>query len=184
MRPSEPYQQRVIQGPRTLCQTQAALPIQMRDESLTPAIQAIDICKSYPGSPPVEALKNESLSINDNEFFTLLGPSGCGKTTLLRLIAGFEDLTSGELRLYGEDISSMPPEKRPINTVFQHYALFPHMAVVENVAFGLRRRETDVAQAQKTALEILDLVQMSQFANRRPSQWCCQTNSNQSQLSQ
>ncbi len=142
----------------------------MRDESLTPAIQAIDICKSYPGSPPVEALKNESLSINDNEFFTLLGPSGCGKTTLLRLIAGFEDLTSGELRLYGEDISSMPPEKRPINTVFQHYALFPHMTVVENVAFGLRRRGTDVSQAQKTALEMLDLVQMSQFANRRPSQ--------------
>ena len=83
------------------------------------------------------AVDNTSVSIRQNEFFTLLGPSGCGKTTLLRLIAGFEYPTSGEIMLNGENIAAMPPFKRPINTVFQSYALFPHMTVAENIGFGL-----------------------------------------------
>ena len=87
----------------------------------------------------VTALNGATLEIRRNEFFTLLGPSGCGKTTLLRLIAGFEELTGGEIFLEGEDIAHLPPNKRPINTVFQHYALLPHMSVAENVAFGMKR---------------------------------------------
>jgi ABC-type Fe3+/spermidine/putrescine transport system ATPase subunit len=83
------------------------------------------------------ALKSIDLDIRDNEFFTLLGPSGCGKTTLLRMIAGFEFPTEGEILLYGENIADRPPFQRPVNTVFQHYALFPHMTIAENLAFGL-----------------------------------------------
>ena len=83
------------------------------------------------------ALHEVSLDIAENEFFTLLGPSGCGKTTLLRCIAGFEPVSGGQIHLNGEDIAPLPPFKRPVNTVFQHYALFPHMTVLENVMFGL-----------------------------------------------
>src|SRR4026207_1790642 len=85
----------------------------------------------------VRALDDVSLTIRENEFFPLLGPSGCGKTTLLRLIAGFEHPTQGRIILYGEDISPLPPYRRPVNTVFQNYALFPHLTVGENVGFGL-----------------------------------------------
>ena len=100
---------------------------------------AIEVRNAVKRFGPVTALAGASLTIRDNEFFTLLGPSGCGKTTLLRLIAGFEDMTEGAILLDGEDIGTLPPNKRPINTVFQHYALFPHMSVAENVAFGMRR---------------------------------------------
>ena len=89
------------------------------------------------GEAQVAALDTVSVSIRENEFFTLLGPSGCGKTTLLRLIAGFDFPTDGEILLYGEDIAPLPPYKRPVNTVFQTYALFPHMTVAENIGFGL-----------------------------------------------
>ena len=107
-------------------------------------IAAIDIrgvTKVYnPASnQPVKALDDVSLTINDNEFFTLLGPSGCGKTTLLRLIAGFEQVSGGAIMLFDEEIENLEPNQRPINTVFQHYALFPHMTVADNVAFGLER---------------------------------------------
>ena len=85
-------------------------------------------------------MDNVSLTIEDNEFFTLLGPSGCGKTTLLRLIAGFEYPTEGEIVLFGERIRGLPPQQRPVNTVFQHYALFPHKTIFDNVAFGLKYR--------------------------------------------
>src|SRR3954470_3637686 len=88
------------------------------------------------GENRVAALDRVSVAIRENEFFTLLGPSGCGKTTLLRLIAGFEYPTSGEIMLNGSDIAAMPPFKRPINTVFQSYALFPHMTVADNIGFG------------------------------------------------
>ncbi|CAI8005863.1 Spermidine/putrescine import ATP-binding protein PotA, partial [Geodia barretti] len=108
-------------------------------------------------------LAGVSLTIRDNEFFTLLGPSGCGKTTLLRLIAGFEDITEGTILLYGEELGDLPPNKRPINTVFQHYALFPHMTVAENVAFGMPDIEDQTAR-------ILDLVKLGDLAARRPSQ--------------
>ncbi|MGV6847428.1 MAG: ABC transporter ATP-binding protein [Marinibacterium sp.] len=111
-----------------------------------------------------------SLSIRDNEFFTLLGPSGCGKTTLLRTIAGFEDITQGAIRLYGDNIADRPPNKRPVNTVFQQYALFPHMDVTSNVMFGLSMLGTPEPEARRRAGDVLDLVRLSQFADRYPAQ--------------
>ncbi len=99
---------------------------------------AISVRKAVKRYGSVTALKGASFEILDNEFFTLLGPSGCGKTTLLRMIAGFEEVTEGEILLFGEDIAKLPPDQRPVNTVFQQYALFPHMTVAENVAFGLK----------------------------------------------
>lgn len=116
------------------------------------------------------ALESVSLAIKDNEFFTLLGPSGCGKTTLLRTIAGFENVTAGAVLLYGEDIASLPPYQRPVNTVFQQYALFPHMNVTENVMFGLRRLGQPETNAEQRVGEVLELVQLTQFASRLPSQ--------------
>jgi spermidine/putrescine transport system ATP-binding protein len=117
-----------------------------------------------------EALKGVSLSIADNEFFTLLGPSGCGKTTLLRSIAGFEDVTEGEIALHGFNIATLPPEKRPINTVFQHYALFPHMSVRNNVEFGLRMKRVAPAERKARTAEMLEMVHLSDFADRLPAQ--------------
>ena len=137
---------------------------------MTTAIHAQNLRKVYAGAPPVVALSSATIDINDNEFFTLLGPSGCGKTTLLRLIAGFESITDGSLELFGDDISVLPPEKRPINTVFQHYSLFPHMNILDNVAFGLRRLGKSKAEARATAQDMLDLVQLSDFGDRLPSQ--------------
>ncbi len=134
------------------------------------AIKADNLRKIYSGNPPVVALKSASLEINDNEFFTLLGPSGCGKTTLLRLIAGFESITAGELCLYGNNISNLPPEIRPVNTVFQHYSLFPHMTILDNVAFGLRRLGTDKNKANSVAQEMLDLVHLGEYGARKPDQ--------------
>ena len=118
----------------------------------------------------VTALDNVSLAIRDNEFFTLLGPSGCGKTTLLRLIAGFEQVTRGEILLFGDDVLDLPPHKRPINTVFQHYALFPHMTVAENVAFGLRMLRRDEAEIGRVVDRMLALVKMPDLGSRRSSQ--------------
>ncbi|NRB17109.1 MAG: ABC transporter ATP-binding protein [Rhodobacteraceae bacterium] len=135
------------------------------DQSI--AIDVRDAVKRY---GDFTALKTISLSILDNEFFTLLGPSGCGKTTLLRMVAGFEDVTEGEIYLYGEEIKNLPPHQRPVNTVFQNYALFPHMTVLDNVAFGLEMRGRSKAQARSRAGEMLELVQLSQFSNRKPSQ--------------
>ena len=131
------------------------------------AIDVRDAVKRYGN---FTALEKISLSIQDNEFFTLLGPSGCGKTTLLRMIAGFEDVTDGEIFLYGDEIENLPPHKRPVNTVFQNYALFPHMTVSENVGFGLEMKGTSKSDARKRAGEMLDLVQLSQFSERKPSQ--------------
>jgi spermidine/putrescine transport system ATP-binding protein len=110
------------------------------------------------------------LQIYDNEFLTLLGPSGCGKTTLLRMIAGFEGITSGRIKLFDEEIEDLPPNHRPVNTVFQHYALFPHLTVYENVAFGLRRQNKSDAEIEARCHEVLALTQMAALADRRPSQ--------------
>ncbi len=133
------------------------------------AIDLSDIVKVYgQGRGAVRALDRVSLEIAANEFFTLLGPSGCGKTTLLRILAGFEQITSGTVRLNGRDIADLPPNRRPVNTVFQQYALFPHMTVAENVAFALRRlRRPDVTE--RTG-RMLDLVRLSELADRRPAQ--------------
>ena len=116
------------------------------------------------------ALKEVSLSIMDNEFFTLLGPSGCGKTTLLRTIAGFEEITEGAIKLFGQDIADLPPNKRPVNTVFQQYALFPHMDVTANVMFGLLQLGQDQNAARKRVSEVLEMVQLTDFSDRLPSQ--------------
>lgn len=116
------------------------------------------------------ALKNVNLDIRDNEFFTLLGPSGCGKTTLLRTIAGFEDINDGAIVLYGQNIADLAPNERPVNTVFQQYALFPHMNVTQNVMFGLLRLGQSKATAKARVGEVLELVQLTAFADRMPSQ--------------
>ena len=137
---------------------------------MSDAIDVRGLRKTYAGDPPVQALRDVSLAIRDSEFFTLLGPSGCGKTTLLRIIAGFEDITAGQLSLFGRDIASLPPDKRPVNTVFQHYALFPHMTVAENVAFGLKRLNRSRADVDRVVRRMLDLVKLAELADRHPEQ--------------
>jgi spermidine/putrescine transport system ATP-binding protein len=123
-----------------------------------------------PGQEPVAALDNVSVSIKENEFFTLLGPSGCGKTTLLRLIAGFDFPTDGQIMLYGEDIAVLPPYKRPVNTVFQSYALFPHMTVAQNIGFGLEMQGKPKAEIDARVAEMLKLVRMEPMKDRKTSQ--------------
>ncbi|MGL6210742.1 MAG: ABC transporter ATP-binding protein [Paracoccaceae bacterium] len=118
----------------------------------------------------VTALHGVSLEIADRAFFTLLGPSGCGKTTLLRMIAGFEDVTEGEIALFGQPIAALPPDKRPVNTVFQNYALFPHMTVADNVAFGLKMKGVGEVDRRTRAARMLEMVHLSAFADRLPSQ--------------
>jgi spermidine/putrescine transport system ATP-binding protein len=118
----------------------------------------------------VRALDNVSMEIADNEFFTLLGPSGCGKTTLLRCIAGFEQLTGGEIFLFGEEIEDLAPNRRPVNTVFQQYALFPHMSVAANVGFGLKMLKRSPQEISSIVERMLTLVHMDHLADRRPAQ--------------
>jgi spermidine/putrescine transport system ATP-binding protein len=131
---------------------------------------AIDIRRVVKRYGTFVALHGVSLAIRDNEFFTLLGPSGCGKTTLLRMIAGFENVTEGEILLFGEDIAGLEPNRRPVNTVFQHYALFPHMSVLDNVAFGLKMKGVAEAERRRRAGEKLEMVHLSAFADRLPAQ--------------
>ena len=136
-----------------------------------PAVVLEDVRKTYGRGPgAVEALRGISFAIHDNEFFTLLGPSGCGKTTLLRALAGFEHITGGVIRLFGHDIVDVPTHKRPVNTVFQSYSLFPHMTVSENVAYGLRRLRRPTGEIRTTVAEMLRLVKMERFADRLPAQ--------------
>ncbi len=116
------------------------------------------------------AVKGVDIAIERGEFFSLLGPSGCGKTTSLRMIAGFEQPTSGEIRLEGEDVSKTPPYRRNVNTVFQHYALFPHMTIFDNVAFGPRSAKLDKKETAKRVGEMLEIVRLADFADRKPSQ--------------
>ena len=144
----------------------------MSDQTATAAIDIRETSKIYGRNREtgVVALDQVSLAIRDNEFFTLLGPSGCGKTTLLRLIAGFEQPTHGEILLFGEHLEGLPPHKRPVNTVFQHYALFPHMTVAENISFGLEMLDTPAPQISSTVDEVLGLVQMKHLADRMTDQ--------------
>ena len=134
------------------------------------AIEIQNVLKVYKGDTDVYALNDVSLMIKQNEFFTLLGPSGCGKTTLLRLIAGFEHPTSGTILLNKEDISLLPPNKRPVNTVFQSYALFPHMTVGGNIAFGLEMLGWSKTEVTRAVDEMLELVKMQDLKNRRPAE--------------
>jgi spermidine/putrescine transport system ATP-binding protein len=116
------------------------------------------------------AVADADFSIASGEFFSMLGPSGCGKTTTLRMIAGFETPTDGAIRLEGVDVSRVPPHKRNVNTVFQHYALFPHMTVWDNVAYGPRSMKKDKAEVRRRVDEILEIVRLTDFAKRKPSQ--------------
>jgi spermidine/putrescine transport system ATP-binding protein len=116
------------------------------------------------------AVDDVDFSIGQGEFFSMLGPSGCGKTTTLRMIAGFEQPTSGAIRLDGVDVSKVPPNKRDVNTVFQQYALFPHMNVFDNVAFGPQSKKVDKTTIKKRVTEMLEVVRLTEFASRRPAQ--------------
>jgi len=135
------------------------------------AISVNKVSKQFgQGADAFFALDQVSVDIRENEFFTLLGPSGCGKTTLLRLIAGFEHPTAGHIQLHGEEISHLPPFKRPVNTVFQNYALFPHLTVAENIGFGLDMQDKPAAEIESTVTEMLQLVQMESMRDRRTDQ--------------
>jgi len=134
----------------------------------TTSIRLVDCAKTF--ADGTRALERLSITISGGETVVLLGPSGCGKTTLMGMIAGFEDGTEGTIFLFGAPIANKPPNKRPVNTVFQNYALFPHMDVLENVGFGLTMLGHSKSDADKRAGEMLDLVQLSQFASRKPSQ--------------
>ena len=133
----------------------------------TPAIRFESVSRHF---GEVRAVDQVDMEVRDGEFFSMLGPSGSGKTTCLRMIAGFDRPTSGRIMLYGQDVSDLPPYERDVNTVFQDYALFPHMNVGDNIAYGLMIKKVDKAERTKRVDEILDLVQLSGFANRKPSQ--------------
>ncbi len=138
-----------------------------RVEADPPSVALRNVTKRF---DDFTAVDNLSLELGGGEFFTLLGPSGCGKTTTLRMIAGFERPTSGEIAIEGEDVAALPPHKRPTNTVFQSYALFPHLSVEKNVAFGLKRKGVDKDEIAERVTAELRRVGLAREANRRPSQ--------------
>ncbi|EEF8033449.1 spermidine/putrescine ABC transporter ATP-binding protein PotA [Salmonella enterica] len=135
--------------------------------SLSPLVLLSGISKSFDGK---EVISQLDLTINNGEFLTLLGPSGCGKTTVLRLIAGLETVDAGHIMLDNQDITHVPAENRYVNTVFQSYALFPHMTVFENVAFGLRMQKTPATEIAPRVTDALRMVQLEEFAQRKPHQ--------------
>ena len=131
------------------------------------------VAKSIDGADPNAgflAVDHIDLDVNEGEFFSLLGPSGCGKTTTLRMIGGFEEPTEGRIELQGEDVTWLPAYKRNVNTVFQNYALFPHLTIYDNVAFGLRRRKVADADVRKRVGEMLELVELPGYERRKPAQ--------------
>jgi spermidine/putrescine transport system ATP-binding protein len=130
-------------------------------------IQLVALSKFY---GTLQVLNSIDLEIEPGEFFSLLGPSGCGKTTTLRLIGGFEDIEHGSVSIDGADMRGVPPEKRPVNTVFQNYALFPHKSVADNVAFGLRFLDCSKDEARRRVGEALELVRLTGYESRRPHQ--------------
>ena len=134
---------------------------------MTAAVEFRDVARTF---GEVRAVDRVSLSIESGEFFAMLGPSGSGKTTCLRLIAGFDLPDSGHVLLDGQDVSDVPPYERNVNTVFQDYALFPHMTVLENVAYGPRVRKVSSAERATRARQMLDLVKLAGFEDRRPAQ--------------
>jgi spermidine/putrescine transport system ATP-binding protein len=135
------------------------------------AIQLVGVSKEYTSQGEiVPAVKRLDLTIGESEFFSLLGPSGCGKTTTLRMIAGFEDPTLGAVLLYGKDVTAAPPNHRDVNMVFQNYALFPHMSVFDNIAFGLRRKRVAKEEVRRRVGELIELVELEGRAKRRPEE--------------
>lgn len=137
-------------------------------EAGEPAVELRGLTKRF--GEIVTAVDAIDLKIGDGEFFAMLGPSGCGKTTTLRMIAGLEFPTEGSLKIYGDEMGTLAANKRPVNTVFQNYALFPHMTILENVAFGLRMQKVGKAEASKRAQEAIEMVRLGQMAKRKPDQ--------------
>jgi spermidine/putrescine transport system ATP-binding protein len=133
----------------------------------TPAVGITGITKRF---GDVVAVDDMHLDIADGEFFALLGPSGCGKTTTLRMVAGLEFPTEGSLTLHGDEVGTLPPNKRPVNTVFQSYSLFPHMSVEQNIAFGLRMQKVAKSEIGRRVAEAIDLVQLGGYEKRRSTQ--------------
>ena len=136
-----------------------------------PAIELHGVVKEFRShGEVVTAVRDLDVAIAEGEFFSLLGPSGCGKTTTMRVVAGFEEPTAGTVYLHGTDVTNVPPHKRDVNMVFQSYALFPHMTVFDNVAFGLRRKNTPKKEVTDRVTDILDVVGLDGYAKRRPRQ--------------
>jgi putative spermidine/putrescine transport system ATP-binding protein len=135
-----------------------------------PAVRLCGLRKEYRGHPAVVAVDSIDLTVADGEFFSMLGPSGSGKTTVLRMIAGFEVPTAGTVELAGADVTELPAYRRDVNTVFQDYALFPHMSVQENVEYGLRVAKVATAERRRRATEALEQVRLSDLGRRRPAQ--------------
>ena len=132
---------------------------------MTPAISLEQVAKRYAG---VDAVQDVSVDVAEGEFFSLLGPSGCGKTTTLRMIAGFVTPDSGRIVLQGRDVTSVPPNRRPVNMVFQQYALFPHMSVYDNVAFGLSVKHVPRREHRTRVVDLLEVVSLAGYERRRP----------------
>ncbi|MHB8959634.1 MAG: ABC transporter ATP-binding protein [Candidatus Limnocylindrales bacterium] len=130
-------------------------------------VRLVDVTKRFGDFVAVDAI---NLEVRDGEFFSLLGPSGCGKTTTLRMLGGFEEPTSGLIELHGQDVTWLPPYKRNVNTVFQNYALFPHLSIAENIAFGLKRRGVKADEIKRRVAEALELVQLTGYEARKPGQ--------------
>lgn len=147
-----------------LATTQKAM---QTDASSPPFIRIENVSKSF-GS--FRAVQDVSLDIAKGEIFALLGGSGCGKTTLLRMLAGFESPTSGKIWIDGQDMTGVPAYERPVNMMFQSYALFPHMTVEANVGYGLKHEKMSASARKDRVREMLDLVQLSQFGHRKPHQ--------------
>ncbi len=145
---------------------------QMTDPSRKPAVELRNLTKIFPSpeGDPVVAVNSIGLTIHDGEFFSMLGPSGCGKTTTLRMIAGLELPTSGSVLIHGREMANEPAFKRPVNTVFQRYALFPHMTIWDNVAFGLKMKKTPRDEIDQRVEEMLILVRLERMGQRKPSQ--------------
>src|SRR6187399_3533707 len=134
---------------------------------MSPAVRFVNCCRHF---GPVRAVDGVTLDIAEGEFFAMLGPSGSGKTTCLRLIAGFEQPTSGHIQIFGETAEGVPPYRRNVNTVFQDYALFPHLNILDNVAYGLMVKGVGKAERVKAANEALAMVRLPAYGERKPSQ--------------
>lgn len=137
------------------------------DPDAKPLIQFKNVTKRF---GDFTAIDNLTQDIYEREFFALLGPSGCGKTTMMRMLAGFEEPTEGQILLNGQDIGHVPPNRRAVNMMFQSYALFPHLSVYDNIAFGLRREGKDKEAVHSRVTEMLRLTRLDRFAKRKPHQ--------------
>ena len=150
-------------------ETQSAAEAVPGEDQLATAIQLVGVAKQFTsGEEKVQAVEHVDMSIEQGEFFSMLGPSGCGNTTTLRMIAGFEQPTAGQILLHGEDVVGVPANHRDLNMVFQSYALFPHMNVFDNVAFGLRRKKLPANEVDTRVREMLELVDLKGREKRRP----------------